>query len=374
MYRLLVILGFVLIITLGATVEVGAQAVEDWAKPVKPCWVFQTDEMSSLASASDNEKTILLPLINGSVSAIDVDTGKSIWNLDLKNSINSRRILVNRTSLYLTGEIEPEVDSVSSEASLPEGKYKVYSVDIDSGINNWVNGLSLKRFSESLSISMDEKRIVVAANQGEVLSFDKRDRGFEWQVDLQTRLTTSPTIGASSILIGTRNKTIARIEKASGKILSQIPVSDVPSSLYVDSETIFVGDRRGFLRSFDPGENLRWRARTGGKIVEIAPIGNDLLVSSDDNFAYLFTKNKGKKRWKRKLAGRIIGKSILDNSVAVFLSSGSNEAVFVNLKNGKIVNRIEVGVDQWFVSPPRYVGGKVILPTNDGLSAFSPSC
>jgi outer membrane protein assembly factor BamB len=94
-------------------------------------------------------------------------------------------------------------------------------------------------------------------------------------------------------------------------------------------------------------------------------------VSSLDNFIYLISPQKGKKVWKRRLAGRISAKPLVVDNFAVFVTAVDNSAVVLDLRNGKIVNQISLADIGFILSRPVIADKALVFSTNKGIFAFS---
>ena len=140
---------------------------------------------------------------------------------------------------------------------------------------------------------------------------------------------------------------------------------------------MLVGDKQGNVRTYSLFGSKRKQgkllARTGGEIVGILPLKNSFLIISKDNFVYSVSLRGGKKIWKRKLPGRVIGRLLLDDGAGFFITSGSNVAFFISLSNGEIINRLNMEKGVYFTGSPLSIERLLLLPTNEGLVAYSPT-
>ncbi|MCB1025853.1 MAG: PQQ-like beta-propeller repeat protein, partial [Acidobacteria bacterium] len=251
------------------------------------------------------------------------------------------------------------------------------SVDVDSGLSNWF--LDLSEFENTpdseFYLLSDEQFLYVLNRGGQLFAIDKKDKTISWRKTVETSLSSKPVISGGMIAFGTTNKTIIEISRLNGEITTQIPLGFVPSSLAASTSHLFAGSKKGDLSAISRQSlSASWTGQTGGEIVDLKIVGNDLLASSNDNFVYRFSGDNGSKIWKRKMSGRILGNTIVNQNLSIVLSVGSSEAVLIDLSNGKIVNRIGVSDADYFLSAPVSIGNKMILPTNIGLGAYSPLC
>ncbi len=368
MFRLSFFLIAKLLLLIGALPgSAGSQEGSIWTGPIQKCWSFESEDLTNLKNASDNDKTVFIPLLDGTIKALDSSSGKPIWSLNLRAALNSQ-ILINQENLYVSATTRSADDESTAQVLL-------FSVDIDSGINIWTEELPPETLADEMHLEIEGFNLLLANHSGKTLLIQKSDRRILWQTKLETSLVTPPVVHNDMVFIGTSNKTVVVLSKITGKVVNQISIGVVPTSIFVANDRLVVGDKNGTVHSYDSSEGRkRWTARTGGEIVQISAIRGNLLVNSNDNFVYLIDVENGKKIWKRRLSGRILGTSVFEDQIAVFVSSGSNQAVFVDLANGKLINRLEIPESAYFVGPPLVIGKRLILPTNKNLTAYSPEC
>jgi len=339
-----------------------AQTPSIWSQPIGKCWSYQTANLTSFGVASDNDKIILVPFSNGLINALDYQTGTLLWSLKLNGELASS-LFIKKDTLYFIDQT-----LVSNQISL-------VSVDIKSGIINWRKKYTGKKFTNRIQIASNSRNLFLTDNNGNVGALHASKEPAIWTKKLESKITSNLLVNGKNLLLGTSKNRAVLLSQKNGDVVAQIPIKENPSNLSLaTNKRLLIGDVRGNVQSYDlVKQKQKWFIKTGGKITEMTPLGKNLLVSSDDNFVYSVSLNSGKKRWKRKLSGRIIGKAMLDEEVGVFLSHGSNIAIFVNLRNGKIVNRLTVGNADYFVGAPIFVSNKLALPTNKGLIVYGPN-
>ena len=115
---------------------------------------------------------------------------------------------------------------------------------------------------------------------------------------------------------------------------------------------------------------LLWRTRTGASVQAVVRAGEDLLVSSLDNYVYKFSLT-GKRLWKRQMPGRISSQPLITELEALFTPLSSPAGVVLELRDGRQVNSLPVGEEITTSASPIAVGGVVLLTTEHGLLAFS---
>ncbi|NNE97646.1 MAG: PQQ-binding-like beta-propeller repeat protein [Pyrinomonadaceae bacterium] len=344
-----------------------AQAKSIWVKPLQQCWVFPSSNMTSLKTASDNEKTILLPTSQGEIVGIDISKGQAIWKTKIGETFDSE-IFVDGQSLLVAGS---ETAAANALGSTPSPS--MLSINIDSGIaSSLIPNLRLFD-SEGIFIESNGGLVVIAERNGNIYAFNKALKEVLWRKTFDLGFTTRPKLLNSRLYVGSSNRTVIVLSVIDGEMVGQIPIGKTPSDLLLSDSALYVGDQLGGVRSISLSTYSEiWKTKTGGGISEIAAFEDVILVSSNDNFEYAISKKSGKKVWKRKLAGRILGKALVESRIAAMVTHGSNIGLFIDLNDGAIVNRITLSKDDYFVSAPVFLSGKIVVPTNSGLIAYSP--
>ena len=348
-----------------------AQSENTWAEPVQQCWAYKTDDLSSLRVASDNENHIVLPLLDGRLVALEPNTGQPVWFIRPGGSLLSE-IFVNARSLYAANTTQSDSGAAGDGATA-----RFYSVDIRSGLTNWIDPLPDAGLdsAEKLSIAINDQNMFIASDNGRIIAVRKSNRSAVWQTNTESNLTTSPLLTENYLVIGTENKTIIVLSKATGDLINQIPLGTKPTTLGATARNLIVGDEIGAIQAIGlRNSETKWRARTGGKIVELLDLKGGLIALSNDNFAYSFSEGDGNLNWKRRLPGRSIGSALLNERTIVFVTFGSNDAIVVDLKSGRVVNRLTIDPQNSFISPPVVINNTLILPTSAGILAFRQSC
>ncbi len=376
MYRLLIEWSIITAIFVSSLpIGVVAQELRDWTDPIHRCWSTGELSVSSRKHASDNDNTIVSHLTDEQILALDPKTGKTLWDRDLAGRLASP-IIISGQTLYFAVDLRQPQGLSEKPSEISKSSLEIAAVDLNSGLNNGSPTTVPDSASDNeYSIIITNELLYIASISGNIYALRKNDRTLVWRAELNTSLSADPLILRDHIYVGTGNKTAIKISAQSGEIVDQIPLGFVPTSLAATDSRLFAGDKEGKISSIEfSNEQFSWRSSTGGEIVEINPIGEDILVSSNDNFVYRFSGDRGRKIWKRKLSGRILGNVILRDKIGAFLSVGSNEVLLVDLENGKLVNRISIRGSGYFVSAPIYTDNKIILPTDQGLEAYSPVC
>jgi outer membrane protein assembly factor BamB len=218
------------------------------------------------------------------------------------------------------------------------------------------------------------EKLALVTDNGFFCLIDKTDGKVIVKKKLEYHITTVPFCRGEKIYFGTDDKKIVNLSLLDGHLFSETIVKSVPTIITPsDNDLIYYGDNTGFVFAIrEKNKKARWSAITGAAIADITILPEGLLVSSNDNFVYLLSGKSGDRIWKRRLNGRPSGKPLVRNETAVFSSAGSKEAVFLDLRKGKVVNQIYLKDDNYFIGNPLAGAekGSVVFPTFKGLYAF----
>lgn len=155
-------------------------------------------------------------------------------------------------------------------------------------------------------------------------------------------------------------------------------LSDGITELYFEKNKsqILIGTKIGSVKLFNT-QTLKklWNTKVGGEITEILSANHtNYIISSKDNYIYSVKKTNGKSDWRLKLGGRPIGSTLIGDKLMAAVDYSSHTALIIDIKTGKIVNRISFDADTYFVTKPVYTNNKLILTTNRGFFAVSAVC
>ncbi len=335
---------------------------EKWSSPLKVCWDKDLRLPVSPSIASDNEY-LIIPLSTGSIISVLQNSGAVNWEADLGGNLNTR--------LFLKGSrLFAAASFGSGNLSDPAVLTRVSEINRDTGVPFWSREIVGERAFTNMFV--DDDSIVLTSQDGRIqsLAFDGSPN---WRVLLETEVINGfHVISENYFSVGTSNNSVVLIGVEDGRILSQVNVGVIASAVLTLSKAgrVLVGDNQGTLTAYDMNNSMRvWTTKTGAGVSEIGEFQGNAVVLSNDNYVYYISSENGKKLWKRKLAGRVFGYDQIDDKHAVFLTSGASTAVILDLTNGKLVNKIDVG-DEFIGSPIKTAHGFAV-PTRRSVALIS---
>lgn len=354
--------------------ETFPQIPNTWTSPLNECRKYLTAEMTTIKLASDNNKTIYLPKLNGVIEAIDIYDGSKKWTTETGGNFTGE-LLPYKNSLYAVTKVKVVGSKEIMDGLFNENSF-INHIQKNDGLV--LNKISFKYKDIKYLQNFPDRHILFTDNG----TIESKDANWNtvWIRSLDTRITTEPVFfsnpgGKQFIILGTSNKTLIILSAADGKVSEQIYTKNIPHFLMYEEGRIYMGDYEGLIFSMAVNRKKTfWKTYTGGKITGISVLENGVLVSSDDNFMYLLSKNNGNKIWRINLGGRIIGKTFLNEKTVLVLVSGTDTAIIFDLENGRPINRISLSDDIYFVSPPLKLNDLLVLPTQKGLYIYSSVC
>ncbi|HEX8247809.1 MAG TPA: PQQ-binding-like beta-propeller repeat protein [Pyrinomonadaceae bacterium] len=335
-----------------------------WDTPFQKCWELETAQMSAFPPLSDNRQTIFQTLFDGILIAVEASGGKTVWRSQFGGEIISNTFFEDN-KLYL---VNKTVDEKQPE-------FVIRSISAATGLTLWQKNLVLND-SSRISVSANNNSIILVSETGQILYLDKTDGAETWRKDLQTEITAAPLLFENKLFIGTTENKITIFPAAGGESVFAQNLRNAPTgNFFVSAALIVAGDRSGSVSAFRIADRkLLWKARTGAQIVDITEVSGNFLISSHDGFVYLLASKTGDRIWKKRLPGRLIGKPLVYQNFVLLQTIDGAGALILDLNSGKPVNQILFNENVVSANSALFVQGRIVIPTNKGLLAFSSEC
>jgi outer membrane protein assembly factor BamB len=346
----------------------------DLSVPFKQCreYRFEGENTSNHISASDNENNFLVSYKNGTLIYLSAVDFQLLWSSDLGLKISSN-IVFDSESFFLVVEAKNQegylLKQINKSAGLPEWQAKI----------NLSEDLPTDKFTDkstdNFQINFIKGRIIVVSHSGEIFCYDKNTKKLIWTRTFKNNLSSLPFATSDNVFVSINNKTIARISTANGGIINKITTTNtVPTVLIVTSnESIIYGDKNGNVYSIDEiADTTNWKIRFGAGITSIVQTPLGLLISSADNFTYLIQNRNGKRVWKKRMAGRVLQKPLILDDYVIMTNYFNPEALLIDLKKGKIVNRINLYKENFFTGDIIFNNNLLIFSTTKGIISYAP--
>ncbi|MBA2379033.1 MAG: PQQ-binding-like beta-propeller repeat protein [Blastocatellia bacterium] len=332
-----------------ATLTVGgfSQKGNGVGEPFVKCSVYRLDLQDSEVISNDGE-FFYVAEPRGVLRAINSRDGRTHWTAELGGSISS-------TAASDSGRVFVVSTSTDDSAFLR-------ALSRETGITEFVVDLNSSQ-SPTLAISGET---VLISDSNQVAAFSSKDGAQLW-----SRSHALP--GKGRVIVGSRmalaegNKLLL-LNLEDGRVGSEYSFEFPISSVAFANGQTFVGDSRGTIERVSGSS---WRYKTGGKIVELAATEFGLFAASHDNFLYMLNADNGKVIWRRRMSGRIAEGRYLTESSVLIPVVGESRLFVVDLKDGKLLNQIELEEVVLSRAPIVRRDGSVIVPANNGLAVYS---
>ncbi|HEX6280028.1 MAG TPA: PQQ-binding-like beta-propeller repeat protein [Pyrinomonadaceae bacterium] len=328
----------------------------------KKCWESPVEVLPVSGVTADNEHGYFVDR-SGKLVALDLESGRIAWTAETGGMVRSDVIVSNGRALAVASPVwdgilaNPILRSFSSKTGLPR----------------W--NLELPR-AEKYYLMVAGEGIAAVSDSGDLWLIDTADGRIEWHARARGRISSEPRIKENRVLLAIDGKNVQEFSLENGTSVSFVKVEGNPAFVGAGKSSAAVySDERGNVHSINMSGGRNWKFRVGGRVVYVRPVEGNVLLGSADNFVYFMSVEYGNLLWKRRLPGRIASGGLIGEGLAVFTVIGERSAFVLELEKGRIVDRLELGVDDAFLLTPIQANGKYLLAaTANGLSAFSTAC
>ena len=298
---------------------------------------------------------------NGTVEALDANSGKEIWEQELSSDSDAKLsggISLDQNNLYIGSE-----------------NAKLYSLNLTSGKVKWVIDTNSSVISKPV---VYQNFVLVNTDGGNLQAFDKNNGKEIWNIKtfeppFSLRSASSITIHDNKVFWGMSNGMVGIADLKTGNLLKQIPVGmpinqtqvgqlmDVDATPKIVGNNLYILGYNGNLNSINLSTyKLNWTIKTSSAKDFIINGSKIIFVTSSDEVRCV-DLTSGKDVWKNsQLEYRFLtSPSIYRDMVMVGDMEGYLH--WININTGLIVAQKDY--DSKFLVPP--------LDTKQGIIAFT---
>lgn len=352
-----------LTIPLSSTAKSGKHTKDDGpilSQPLSVAWRYQTDQTTDFTPATDAQ-TVFVPLSSGVLLALNASDGKLNWKAEAGGVFSTNPVVDDRSVFVAQRYGEPTKE-------LQGGTLRALSKT--TGVTLWMRTLPV---AISAGLAFDAVALFGASADGNVYAFDKRTGLVLWSTQYQEEFLAQPAVAGDHVYFGSKAGTLRALNVKTGEIVWQYKaggaIQGVPA---IFDGVVYFGSSDGNVYAYDEsGKKLLWHRRTGASVQAVAVVPNGVVAASLDNFAYFLSLNKGSLIWRRQLPGRISARPITSSDGALFTPFSTDQAIVLNLKDGKTANTLPLGEENSSSAAPVAVNNLVLITIPHGLLAFS---
>jgi outer membrane protein assembly factor BamB len=332
------------------------------SQPLTLRWVYGADKTTNFTPATDG-KSVYLPLADGTLVALNAVDGKLLWKSEAGGNFSAAPVADEHT-LYVATEYP------GAENNAVRGTLRALSKD--TGITLWMRTLQAPLRG---SLAAGASAVFAGAANGGVYAFDKLTGRTLWTNTYGDEFDAQPMLDGDRLYIGSVGGWLRALNQSTGVVLWHVRTHGaIRGPIALRDGVLFFGSNDGNVYAVRDGRgNILWKRRTGASVQAVAIVEDGVLASSLDNFAYLLSLRHGSVRWRQLLPGRIPARPVTALDGALFTPLSTDSAIVLSLKDGKPVNRLQIGEENSSSAAPVVVQETVFLTTAKGLMAFSPS-
>lgn len=360
--------------------------------PFKKCMTFENQYLTDNKLASDNE-SLFLPLLNGKLISLSIFMQVTKWETDLGGEITEKP--------YLFGDNIAIISKTNSNFTETENSKKDYFLRLlnkNNGLVRWQIPLDIPNRLNNQSLNLyspDSNRLIVTDMNGSLYLLDTNDGSIIAKKEFHLQMSANPFFDKQTILLVAMDEQIILVSMKTLDIIERINVEATPTIVTFFDNLLVWGDdkgrlnalaRRSYIKEKKTNQldkynkskevipyNQKWNLRFGGKIFNIIPFKNNFLITSFDNYIYLVSSEKGEIIWKRRLPNRPSFDPLLVEDHAVVLTVGDPTALVVELKSGRIVNKVNISDGNFFIGNAGKISSFLYFPTVRGIFIYNSS-
>ncbi len=295
------------------------------------CWEYEVNPNLNVGIAADASTVFFLDDENR-LHGVDLEAGRKAWSSELGGEVAS--------NLFVLGDSVFIVTNSQPDASNPAVKATFRAISRETGVTNWSVEIPSSPF---VWIGSNIGNVIAVGSDGSVSAWTQAGGMLVWTTDLKSRVTAAPFFQDNGIEVATNKNEVLNLSGSEGKIRLDWKSPYLPTAILRDlNDRLLVGDERGNVIVISADGHRLWRFRNGAQISSASLQDSEYLAASYDNFVYKLSRS-GSVRWKRRLSGRVNEGPLVLGGSAVISIVGTGSVYVLDLKNGKISNRIEMG-------------------------------
>ena len=250
--------------------------------PAEQAWQVDLPSAPSAAGAIDRLHAYF-PLRSGAVIALDRETGKTVWTIDLET---------------------PGALAIEDGVIFVEGGGQVHAVQGSGGTRLWNVPLGGRLIAP---LAVFGGMLVALVEPGHVKAFRTSDGQQLWQRTLNsTSKTAAIALDAASVYVATGSR-LTRIDRADGATRWEVDLAGTLGALTLGPDRVFVGSSDKVFYALQPEKGrVEWRWKLGGDAIGAVWQDGVVYVTAVDNLLRALRSDGGNQIWVHKLTTRSI--------------------------------------------------------------------
>ena len=273
--------------------------------------------------------------ITGTLHAVDLKTGKSVWRFSTGNTICGEPALAYGRLYFASrdGCVYCFSPAKEGEPTTPDAKDKSAPAPLDAVVALLKEAPDRPRAGKDWPMLGGTPARAGLETPGMRLPLEPA-----WSLDTGGRILGAPAVRDGRAFVGSDAGKIIAVDVKTGKLLWEHATNaDVRCSPAVASDLVYAGSDSGEFVALDAGSGRkRWSFQAGGP-VRASPViaGGVVLFGANDHHLYALDRHTGKKLWSFRADDYCVSIPPVVHGDRVFCAQWTERVYALDLKTGK---------------------------------------
>ena len=322
----------------------------EFPQKVKLKWTYDANGIFKSAPVVCDDK-IVVGSTNGTLYCLNMK-GDSLWGFKTDNSIEAPALIHNNTVYFgnLSGSF--------------------FALDLNTGRQIWEYKTENQIMGAPTLFQKGDKTILAVGSYDYYLhGVDAQTGKGLWKYESDNFLNSAPALAVDKAVFGGCDGFLHLVNMTDGSLAGKVEIATyVASSPAVKNNLAYIGDYDGGFNCIDLKEKkIKWRYENPDSdlpfISSPSLIGERVLIGSRDKFLYCFNRETGALIWKKN-TGRNIDASTVANKKQVLLVNMRGDVQLLNISDGSVVWNYQLGVSA--IKAPAVIKNSIIIAGSDG--------